>query len=77
MSDPPRSMSSTDPSTTWPDLVADLYERLTERGAEISYEFQDMHVKVPAGPGPDAEQAEWVLDGTLRIRSSDGDRGPK
>jgi hypothetical protein len=56
---------------TWPDLAIGLYERLTGRNAEITYEFVDMHVKVPSGTGPGAEHAEWVFSGTLKVRTRD------
>uniref|UniRef100_A0A7C4PPF7 Uncharacterized protein n=1 Tax=Anaerolinea thermolimosa TaxID=229919 RepID=A0A7C4PPF7_9CHLR len=56
---------------TWPDLAIGLYDRLTGRNAEITYEFDDMHVKIPSGTGPQAQHAEWVLSGTLRIRTRD------
>jgi hypothetical protein len=56
---------------TWPDLAIGLYDRLTGRNAEITYEFDDMHVKVPSGTGETAEHAEWVLTGTLKIRTRD------
>jgi hypothetical protein len=56
---------------TWPDLAIGLYERLTGRNAEITYDFVDMHVKVPSGTGPRAEHAEWVFSGTLKIRTRD------
>jgi len=46
-------------------------ERLTGRNAEIAYELVDMHIKVPSGTGPKAEHAEWVLNGTLKIRTRD------
>ncbi len=54
-------------TTTWPELAIGLYDRLTGRGAEIVYEFADLHVKIPSGTGEDAEHAEWELDGELRI----------
>jgi hypothetical protein len=54
-------------TTTWPDLAISLYDRLTGRGAEISYQFEDMVVEVPSGTGDDAEHATWHLDGTVRI----------
>lgn len=54
---------------TWPELAIGLYERLTGRGAEITYEFEDMEVQVPSKVGEDAEHAEWHLDGTMRIRT--------
>ena len=56
---------------TWPDLAIGLYDRLTGRNAEISYEFDDMRVQGPSGTGSSAEQAEWVLSGTMKIRTSD------
>lgn len=63
-------------TTNWPDLAIGLYDRLTGRNAEITYEFQDMHVKVPSGTGPDAQHADWVLTGTLTIRTRDTESGP-
>jgi len=56
---------------TWPDLAMGLYERLTGRNAEIAYEFVDMHVKIPSGTGPQAVHAEWVFNGTLKVRTRD------
>jgi hypothetical protein len=58
-------------TTNWPDLAVGLYDRLTGRNAEITYEFQEMHIKVPSGTGPATEHAEWVLTGTLKIRTRD------
>lgn len=56
-----------DETTTWPDLAISLYDRLTGRGAEIVYDFEDMSVDVPSGTGEDAEHAHWRLDGTVRV----------
>jgi len=64
-------------TTNWPDLAMGLYERLTGRNAEIAYELADMHVKVPSGTGPQAEHAEWILNGALKIRTRDLGQGPK
>ena len=63
-------------TTTWPDLAIGLYDRLTGRNAEITYDFADMHIKIPSGTGPQAEHAEWVLSGTLRIRTRDLGQAP-
>ncbi|MFC3476593.1 hypothetical protein [Halobacterium litoreum] len=67
-------MSESDPTTerieettTWPDLAIGLYDRLTGRGAEIVYEFDDLDVDVPSGTGDDAEHAHWHVDGTVRV----------
>lgn len=61
---------TTDQTTNWPDLAIGLYDRLTGRNAEITYEFSDMHIKVPSGTGQQAEHAEWVLSGTMKIRTA-------
>ena len=56
-----------DETTSWPELAIGLYDRLTGRGAEITYEFEEMEIQVPSGTGEDAEHAEWHVDGTVRI----------
>jgi len=63
-------------TTNWPDLAIGLYDRLTGRNAEITYDFADMHIKIPSGTGPQAEHAEWVLSGTLKVRTRDLGQGP-
>lgn len=67
---------TTEHTTNWPDLAIGLYEQLTGKNAIISYEFVDMHVKVPSGTGPQAEHAEWVLHGTMKIRTGDAGQLP-
>ena len=56
---------------TWPDLAIDLYDKLTGRGAEISYEFDNLEIGVPSDTGPAAATASWKLSGVLRIRTRD------
>ena len=55
----------------WPDLAIELYDKLTGRGAEITYEFDNMEIWVPSGTGEDATQARWKLNGVLKIRARD------
>jgi hypothetical protein len=59
---------------TWPDLAEGLYERLTGRGASISYEFANLVVEVPDRTGSDSPRATWRFDGTLNIRTSEPQR---
>ncbi|WP_224450071.1 hypothetical protein [Haloprofundus salilacus] len=66
-------MSDIGETRTWPELAIGLYERLTGRGAEITYEFEEMEVDVPSKTGEDAEHAHWRLDGTLRISTREPD----
>jgi hypothetical protein len=62
---------STPAHATWPDLAIDLYDKLTGRGAEISYEFNDLEVAVPSGTASGASSAHWKLNGVLKIRTRD------
>ena len=61
---------------TWPELAIGLYDRLTGRGAEITYEFDGLRVEVPSGTGERADHAKWRLDGTIRIRTRDDGHAP-
>lgn len=61
---------------TWPDLLIGLYDNLTGRRAEITYEFDNMHIRIPSGTGSGAEHAEWVLRGILKIRTRDTANSP-
>ena len=61
----------------WPELAIGLYDKLTGRGAEISYEFKNMEVWVPSGTGEDAVHAKWKVNGLLNIRTRDGSSNGK
>ena len=56
---------------SWPELAIGLYDQLTGRGAQISYEMEDLQVAVPSGVGSDADHATWKVNGTLKIRTQD------
>ena len=58
-------------TTSWPDLAIGLYDRLTGRGAEIIYEFDNMEVAVPSSVSEGASYANWKLNGTLKVRTRD------
>ena len=70
-------MNEHDETKTWPELAIGLYDALTGRGAEITYDFEDMEVSVPSKVGDDAKHAKWRLNGKLKIRTRDlqGDNG--
>ena len=54
----------------WADLAVNLYDRLTGRGAEITYEFDNMEVDVPSGAHSNPTYANWKINGMLKIRTS-------
>jgi hypothetical protein len=65
-------MSPTEGQTrTWPELAIGLYDKLTGRGAEITYQFEDMELYVPSGTGENVDHAKWRLNGTVKIRTRD------
>ena len=58
-------------TTAWTDLGQNMWSYLTGRQAAINYEFVDMQVAVPRETGPNSPTANWRLNGTLRITTSD------
>jgi hypothetical protein len=58
-------------TNTWPELAMGLYDALTGRGAEITYNFENMEVMVPSSTDPKAGHANWKFNGTIRIRTRD------
>ena len=59
----------------WTDMAIELYDKLTGRGAEISYEFDKMEISIPTGTGEESSYALWKINGTLKIRSRDAAKG--
>lgn len=57
---------------TWQEFAASLYDKLTGRGAEITYEFDNFELFVPATAKSDAPQIPWKMNGTVKIRTTDG-----
>ena len=60
-----------DETHTWPELAIGLYDKLTGRGAEITYEFVNMEVGVPSGTSAQASHAIWKVSGTMKVRTKD------
>lgn len=58
-------------TTSWPDLAIDLYDKLTGRNAEITYEFNNLEVSVPSSASEGAQHATWKLNGIVKIRAKD------
>ena len=62
---------TTHDTQTWPDLAIGLYDKLTGRGAEITYELQGLEISIPSSAAADASHATWRLSGTVKIRTRD------
>ncbi len=61
-----------DHTRDWSELAISLYDKLTGRNAEITYEADNVEVWVPSGIGQDADHARWKVNGSLKIRARDG-----
>jgi len=65
-------MADTAPQT-WPGLGAELFDLLTGRRAEITYQVDNMEVHIPAHPqmpgGTAPAYAVWKFNGAIIIRS--------
>ena len=71
-------MDTTSPQSqtdTWPELAIGLYDKLTGRGAEIEYEFDNFELFIPSGTGAAATHAQWKMNGTIRVRTRDSRNG--
>jgi len=64
-------MANQENQTTWPDLAIGLYDKLTGRNAEISYEFDDFELFVPSSTKNENDHAKWKMNGTLKITTTD------
>ncbi len=56
---------------SWPDLAIQLYDRLTGRNAEITYDFENFELHVPSDTSANPTHAVWRMNGTLKIRTRD------
>ena len=65
-------MASENETRTWPELAIGLYDQLTQRNAEIAYNFDDLQVGIPSGTSGNADMAHWHLNGTLRVTTKSG-----
>lgn len=55
---------------SWPDLAIGLYDKLTGRNAEITYQFEDFELNVPTQVGTN-ESTPWKMNGTLKISTKE------
>jgi hypothetical protein len=54
----------------WADLMGQLFDRLTGKGAEIAYNFQNLEIDIPRAVGPQGQNlggAKWTINGRLII----------
>lgn len=57
---------------TWPELAIGLYDLLTERNAEIAYNFDNLELEVPSSTNGSAQHAQWKVNGGIRVTTRSG-----
>ncbi|WP_041393872.1 hypothetical protein [Photobacterium profundum] len=55
-------------TTNWPELAGALYDKLTERHAELTYEFDKIEIGVPSNTGDKSDHSTWTVNGSISIR---------
>jgi hypothetical protein len=56
----------------WADLLADLFDKLTGKEAEVTYTFDNLEINVPEAVGPDGKtlgSAKWTINGKILIKA--------
>lgn len=56
---------------TWPDLAAGMFDKLTGRNAQITYQFEHLEVYVPQSTSEQGytSSANWEINGAVKIRT--------
>jgi hypothetical protein len=67
-----KSSDKTSKSGQWADLLADLFDRLTGKEAEVTYTFDNLEINLPEAVGPDGKtlgSAKWTINGKILIKA--------
>ncbi len=62
-------MNDKSDTTSWPDFAIVLFDLLTGRKGEITYEFDNLEIFVPIASGANPEHAVWKVNGALKVRA--------
>lgn len=67
-SDTDRSLQQT--TTQWAEIIGQLFDRLTGKGASVTYTFDNLVIDIPKAQGPggrDMGSAKWTVNGKIVI----------
>lgn len=57
-------------STQWAEIIGQLFDRLTGKGASVTYTFDNLVIDLPRVQGPggqDIGSAKWTINGKVVI----------
>jgi hypothetical protein len=61
-----------EPTAQWAGLMGELFDRLTGKGAVVSYGFRNLEIDIPKAAGPQGQtlgSAKWVINGEIVIKA--------
>ena len=53
--------------TTWPDVAVTLFDLLSGRKAEVTWEFERMEIHVQITTGINTEYTVWIINCVLKV----------
>src|ERR687889_626907 len=63
----------------WAEIIGQLLDRMTGKGASVTYEFDNLVIDIPRAQGPggrDMGSAKWTINGKLRIKAGAEEHPP-
>jgi hypothetical protein len=57
-------------ASQWAEVIGQLFDRLTGKGASVTYNFDNLVIDIPKAKGPggqDMGSAKWTINGKLII----------
>jgi hypothetical protein len=57
-------------SSQWAEIIGQLFDRLTGKGASVTYTFDNLVVDMPRAQGPNGQElgsAKWTVNGKIVI----------
>ncbi|MFL6309227.1 MAG: hypothetical protein ACJ70Z_04585 [Nitrososphaera sp.] len=66
----------------WAEVIGQLVDRMTGKGASVTYDFKDFEIDVPRAQGPGGKElggAKWNINGTIAItwEAHEASEGPR
>ena len=61
-------------SSQWAEVISQLFDRLTGKGATVTYNFENLVIDLPRAQGPggrDMGSAKWVVNGKSIVLNHD------
>ena len=57
-------------SAQWAEIIGQLFDRLTGKGASVTYTFDNLVIDIPKAQGPNGQDmgsAKWTVNGKVII----------